>query len=91
MREGLLWYDPDPRRPTAEKIAAAAARYRERFGRGPNCCHLHPSEPVEDAPLHVVPDSGILRHHFLVGVDETLPRVVRRATGRAPGAKAGAA
>ena len=73
MREGLLWYDPDPRRPAADKIEDAARRFRERFGRAPNCCHLHPDEGVGKASVHVVADARIPRHHYWIGVDDTLP------------------
>ncbi len=80
MREGLLWYDADPRRPTSQKIEDAARRYQERFGRAPNCCHLHPDERVGPTSLQVVPNPRILLHHYWVGVDETLPapRVARK-------------
>jgi hypothetical protein len=85
MREGLLWYDPDPRRPAADKIEDAARRFRERFGRAPNCCHLHPDEGVGKSSVHVVADARILRHHYWIGVDDTLPapRVARRPAARA--------
>ncbi|HZU06137.1 MAG TPA: hypothetical protein VFB73_09185 [Chloroflexota bacterium] len=73
MREGLLWYDADRRRPTLQKIDDAARRYRERFGRAPNCCHVHPSEWVAHPVLEVVADATILPHHFWVGVDESRP------------------
>ena len=70
MREGLLWYDADARRPTSQKIADAARRYHERFGRAPNCCHLHPTEGADAVDLLLVPDARIPRHHYWVGLDE---------------------
>ncbi len=82
MREGLLWYDADAKRPTSQKIEDAARRYQERFGRAPNCCHLHPAETVDRADLHIVADAKILPHHYWVGVDESLPTLARPARRR---------
>ncbi len=31
--EGLLWFDSDPKKGLAEKVAPAVARFRERMGR----------------------------------------------------------
>jgi hypothetical protein len=80
MTEGLLWYDADARRPTAQKIEDAATRYRERFGRAANCCHVHPSEQIEHTAVNVVANPRIQPHHYWVGVDESLPmaRAARR-------------
>ncbi|MGH2517239.1 MAG: hypothetical protein ACRDHP_16440, partial [Ktedonobacterales bacterium] len=39
---GLLWYDDDPRRPLAQKLADASERYRERIGFEPTTCQLNP-------------------------------------------------
>jgi hypothetical protein len=82
MREGLLWYDADGKRPTSQKIGDAARRYLERFGRAPNCCHVHPDEWAELAEFHVVADPRVLPHHFWVGVDEALPALARPARRR---------
>jgi hypothetical protein len=84
MREGLLWYDADPRRPASQKIEDAARRYQERFGRAPNCCHLHPDEQASESKLHVVANPRILLHHYWVGVDESLPPA---RAARKPGAR----
>ncbi len=43
MREGLLWYDDNPGRDLAEKVARAARRYRQKFGAAPDVCYVHPS------------------------------------------------
>ncbi len=85
MREGLLWYDADGKRSASQKIEDAARRYQERFGRAPNCCHVHPEERAEHPTVQVVANRHILPHHFWVGVDETLPvaRPARRRAGAA--------
>ena len=42
MQTGLLWFDDDPKVPFASKVERAARRYRERFGRSPDVCYVHP-------------------------------------------------
>lgn len=42
MQTGLLWYDDDPQRPLEAKIGRAADRYREKYGRLPDTCYVHP-------------------------------------------------
>lgn len=79
MDFGLLWYDGDPRRPLEEKIERAAQRYREKFGRRPNTCFVHPrlvhghsgeKPQLADPPatIRVVSAPNVLLHHFWVGV-----------------------
>ncbi len=43
MRQGLLWFDADPKRGLAEKVGRAADRYRAKFGRWPNACYVNAS------------------------------------------------
>lgn len=40
---GLLWFDDDPKRGLKQKVERAARRYREKFGRDPAVCFVHPS------------------------------------------------
>lgn len=82
MEFGLLWYDGNPKRPLEDKIELAAARYREKFGRWPNTCYVHPQAvdgESEDglhlayrtrnprAMIHVLSAPNILLHHFWLG------------------------
>lgn len=41
MKEGLLWFDDDPRRQIDEKVQQAAARYRQKFGSAPDVCYVN--------------------------------------------------
>ena len=82
VREGLLWFDPDKRRPPQEKLDQAAARYAERFGRQANTCHVNPAEPFEHAVLRVVPDPAVLRNYFWVGEDEEFAAPARQVINR---------
>ena len=82
MDVGLLWYDDDPRRGLEDKIDRAAQRYREKYGRWPNTCYVHP-QIVDDqgtgglrlayqgnsakSTIRVLTSPNILVHHFWVG------------------------
>ena len=52
MREGLLWYDDDPRRRLEDKVRDAAARYQQRFGIAPNVCYVN-AQVLETAEVRV--------------------------------------
>ena len=82
MEIGLLWYDGDPKRPLEDKIGQAVERYREKYGRLPNTCYVHPnaisSQDGDDlrvachlrnatARIRVRSDPYIMLHHFWVG------------------------
>ncbi len=67
MITGVLWYDPDRRRPLAEKVAEAARRYREKFGRDPDVVVLNPIEAEGGLPLRVLVRPFVRPGHFIVG------------------------
>ena len=82
METGLLWYDGDPKRPLADKVGQAAERYRQKYGRWPNTCYVHPQVVGDqaagglrlacqarspEATILVLPAPNILVHHFWVG------------------------
>jgi hypothetical protein len=74
MKEGLLWFDNDPRRKLVDKISQAATRYQVRFGRKPTVCYLNvadlngQSDEIKGIRLQV--GSNVQRHHFWIGVDD---------------------
>ena len=43
LQVGLLWFDDDAKRPLAQKVADAVARYGERLGGVPTVCQLNPA------------------------------------------------
>jgi hypothetical protein len=70
----LGWYDPDKKKTAAVKLAEAAARYREKWGRQPavalvnaqDAVTLPGSERIEVRVVgHVAPNT------FFVGEDDT--------------------
>jgi hypothetical protein len=75
MREGLLWFDDNPGRDLAEKVARAARRYQQKYGASPNVCYVHPSmlggngigDEQQVGEVCVAPSPAVLRHHFWVG------------------------
>lgn len=82
MKSGLLWYDNDPQRDLEDKISLAAQRYREKFGRWPNMCLVHPqamagqseqkvliacAERPARATIQVVSAPNVLLHHYWLG------------------------
>src|SRR3954468_23738883 len=80
MKFGLLWYDADQRVSLQARLADAAARFAQRFGRPANCCHVNPEQVFADPAISVVADPSVLKDHFWVGRDEALePARQRRA------------
>ena len=82
MKTGLLWYDGDNQRTLLEKVQQAAQRYRQKFGRTPTVCYVHPSSlsglagpelaidcRLDGCParIWVIAASRVLPHHFGMG------------------------
>ena len=74
LKEGLLWHDAGDG-DLASKIAAAAQRYGEKFGREPDTCHVHlgllpgqAAAPVRVGQIELLGDPSMLPDHFWVGV-----------------------
>jgi hypothetical protein len=72
MKEGLLWFDDDPRRQIDEKVQQAAARYRQKFGSAPDVCYV--SEQTLASALRSGASAGVLdRDEMRVGDLRILP------------------
>jgi len=74
METGLLWFDNDPQRGLEEKVRQAARRYRQKFGRQPNVCYVHPSLLGKKGrvlgKVRVAPLPSVLQHHFWIGEEK---------------------
>ncbi|GAB4504374.1 MAG: hypothetical protein Fur0043_13680 [Anaerolineales bacterium] len=79
MNTGMLWFDNDPKTALTIKIARAADYYRQKYGRPPNVCLIHPSMLGGDLPEHasltasnvtVRPYRTVLPGHLWIGVEE---------------------
>lgn len=73
MRVGLLWYDDDPGRDLAEKVARAAQQYRRKFGVAADTCLVHPSAfkgtgVRKLAGVAIAAKANVLPHHFWIGI-----------------------
>lgn len=75
MKTGLLWFDDSAKVPLATKVENAARRYRERFGRSPNVCYVHPQtlagQAVVTSVVRIVELASVQPNHFWVGVQST--------------------
>jgi hypothetical protein len=81
MNIGMLWFDNDPKSGLDTKIERAANYYREKYGRYPTLCFVHPSmipqtpnpsgtpNPVKAGGLDVRPTRSVLPNHFWIGVN----------------------
>jgi hypothetical protein len=73
MKIGMLWYDGDTSRGMVEKVELAAAYYREKYGRRPNLCLIHPQTAGDSVlsstgTIEVELNASVLQDHFWVGV-----------------------
>lgn len=74
MREGLLWFDDDPRRSIDDKIALAAARYQKKFGAAPDMCYVNSALIEREALVGAVQVRSLATirpNHFWIGREET--------------------
>lgn len=73
MNVGMLWFDNDPHTELAKKIDRAAAYYKNKYGRAPNLCFVHPSMVKENIPktagIELRPSRAVLPNHFWLGVN----------------------
>jgi hypothetical protein len=78
LKEGLLWFDDDPRRSVVIKIRNAVERYEERFGIRPTFCYLNPAQMtnLRVLDLLLIGESSLGRNYFLVGYDTDQEAVV---------------
>lgn len=73
MKEGLLWFDNNPKRNLADKVIRAADRYQQKFSRRPTTCYLNEADfdgqtdKVDDIRLQTA--SNVLRHHLWIGIE----------------------
>ncbi len=68
MKQGLVWYDNDPKKSLDQKVTEAAVRYKEKFGVEPNVCYVHPSHLESNratiAKLRVIRAGQVLPNHL---------------------------
>jgi hypothetical protein len=79
MHIGMLWFDNDPKTALTVKIERAIDYYRQKYGRTPDLCLVHPSmlgnnhpDPVEGriGRLTIRPYRPILPGHLWIGIED---------------------
>lgn len=76
VKLGWLWFDNDSKTSVEDKVAAAAIRYRQKFGRAPALCYVNERELGEGgavAGLKLAAAPNVRPGHFLFVVEEAPP------------------
>lgn len=75
MNVGMMWFDGDLRLDLSVRIERAAVYYRNKYGRWPNLCVIHP-DTVGENPLGSVngteirTSASVLPNHFWLGIED---------------------
>lgn len=80
MNIGMLWFDNDPKTEINSKIERAAHYYRDKYGKSPNLCFVHPSMIGVESPdtpatitqsgdISVRTSASVLPNHFWIGIN----------------------
>lgn len=76
MHTGMLWFDNDPRTTLSVKIQKAMDYYRQKFGRIPDLCLVHPSmmdggqNNLEFGKLTIRSYRPVTPGHFWIGIED---------------------
>jgi len=76
MHTGMLWFDNDPAATLSLKIQKAADYYRQKYGRLPDLCLVHPSmleknqRRIEVGKMTVRSYRPVLPGHLWIGVED---------------------
>lgn len=74
----MLWFDNDSKVNLDTKIARAAVYYRNKYGRAPNVCFVHPTMLPQTASdttyvaggVEVRSNRSVLPNHIWIGINE---------------------
>ena len=76
MQTGMLWFDNDPKTTLNNKIERAADYYRQKYGKTPNLCLVHPSMIAEtqetSQKITVRSYRPVLPGHLWIGIEEKI-------------------
>ena len=77
MDIGMLWFDNDKNTDTAAKIQRASAYYKDKYGKAPNLCFVHPAtmpEVLNDTGgVEVRTSNTMLPNHYWIGINRQEP------------------
>jgi len=72
MDWGLLWFDDNRKKAFAARVKRAAQQYRQKLGRAPDICYVHPDtlSGADTMPkgIDVVQSTYIQPDHFWIGL-----------------------
>jgi hypothetical protein len=81
MNVGMLWFDNDTKIDLNSKISRAARYYKDKYGRIPNLCYVHPTmteKPVEQndestklraGDIEIRMTRSVLPNHIWIGIN----------------------
>lgn len=73
MNVGMLWFDNDPKTDLKAKIERAALYYRNKYGKKPNLCFVHPSmlpgDHEKPKEIEIRTTRSVLPNHFWIGIN----------------------
>ena len=72
MKQGMLWFDNDPKRSFADRLARAAAHYRRKYGHEANLVLVHPTASSPDSVngISVRQSKAVMPNYLWLGVSE---------------------
>jgi hypothetical protein len=85
MDIGMLWFDNDQKADFRAKVERAATYYRDKYGKAPNLCFVHPcmlpnnvSKNAEKPSFNsqgveIRTSNTMLPHHFWIGINRQEP------------------
>lgn len=81
MNIGMLWFDNDTKIDLNTKVSRAARYYRDKYGRKPNLCYVHPSMVAQNlagndegtalrsGDIEIRLTRSVLPNHLWIGVN----------------------
>ena len=75
MHTGMLWFDNDPKTTLSVKIQKAIDYYRQKYGRQPDLCLVHPSmmdagqKQMELGKLVIRSYRPVMPGHIWIGIE----------------------
>lgn len=73
MKQGLVWYDNDPKKTLDVKMSEAVNRYKEKYGAEPTVCYVNPAQLGTKrgslGKLRIVSAAQVLLNHLWLEID----------------------
>ncbi len=83
MEVGMLWFD-DSSASLGDKIKQAAAYYKQKYGRGPTHCLVHPKTlnggRRKISGVVMCEAHNVMLNHYWIGTDESINALKQEST-----------